>query len=146
MKRSAVVLAVFFATQAFAQDPGLGTWKMNLEKSTFSPGPAPQSMTATYESIGVGVRTTIEGVGANGRPFMMRYTAYYDGQEWPITGSPVANTVSFRRIDANTVERTDRMNSRFVQTATRIISPDGLSAMVIHKGERVHNVVIFDRH
>jgi hypothetical protein len=145
VKRSAVVLAVFFASKAFAQDPGLGTWTMNREKSTFSPGPAPQSMTATYESIGVGVRTTVEGIGAKGRPFMTRCTVYVDGQEWPITGSPVANTVSFRRIDANTVERTDRMNGRFVQAVTRIISPDGLSAMVIEKGDTVYNVVIFDK-
>ncbi len=30
-----------------AADPLIGTWKLNLAKSKFSPGPAPKSVTAT---------------------------------------------------------------------------------------------------
>jgi hypothetical protein len=32
---------------AFAADSATGTWKLNLAKSTFSPGPAPKSQTRT---------------------------------------------------------------------------------------------------
>ena len=33
---------------ALAADPAIGTWKLNLAKSTFSPGPAPRSQVRTY--------------------------------------------------------------------------------------------------
>jgi hypothetical protein len=39
-----VPLAIVMAAGALlASDPIIGTWKMNMAKSKFSPGPAPQS-------------------------------------------------------------------------------------------------------
>jgi hypothetical protein len=78
-------------------------------------------------------------------PFVMTYTAYMDGKEWPLTGSPTANTVSHRRIDAATVERIDRMDGRRVQVAMRVVSADGREAMVIEKGPGWHNLIVFER-
>ena len=133
------------AALAAAQGPELGVWQMNPARSSFEPGPAPQRMTATYESIGVGVRSRIEGIDAKGKPFVITYTAYMDGKEWPLTGSAIANTVSHRRIDAATVERIDRMDGRRVQVVMRVLSPDGREAMVIEKGRGWHNMIMFER-
>jgi len=35
------------ASAASAKDPIIGTWQMNVAKSTFKPGPAPKSHTRT---------------------------------------------------------------------------------------------------
>jgi hypothetical protein len=54
------ILAAFFFGAAFPQmsyaqtDPLIGTWKLNVAKSTFSPGPAPRSTTATVTAAGQG--------------------------------------------------------------------------------------------
>ena len=133
------------AALAAAPEQELGVWQMNSARSSFQPGPAPQRMTATYESIGTGVRSTIEGVDAKGKPFTITYTAYMDGKEWPLTGSAIANTVSHRRIDAATVERIDRMDGRRVQVVMRVVSADGREAMVIEKGAGWYNLIIFER-
>ncbi len=58
MVLSAAVLAG--ALSATAQsDPFVGTWRLNVAKSTYSPGPAPKSITSIYEAAGTG----IQGVG-----------------------------------------------------------------------------------
>jgi hypothetical protein len=44
----------------------VGTWKLNLAKSTFDPGAAPVSETVSYEEAGDGVKRTVETVRADG--------------------------------------------------------------------------------
>jgi hypothetical protein len=133
------------ATPLLAQNEGFGVWQMNPARSSFQPGPAPQSMSATYEPLDTGVRATIVGVDDKGKPFSVGYTAFYDGKEWPLSGSPIASTATFRRIDENTVERIDRRYGRPVQIVVRTVSPDGREAMVIEKGQSWYNVIIFER-
>ena len=51
-----------FAAGVKAQTPSgiAGTWKLDVAKSTFSPGPAPKSMTVTYTPIKDGVRIKVD--------------------------------------------------------------------------------------
>jgi hypothetical protein len=66
----AFALAFFSLTlPAFGQgvDPYIGTWKLNLEKST-STRPLPKSRTATWAVEGQNLTVTVEGVEANGQP------------------------------------------------------------------------------
>jgi hypothetical protein len=146
------VAGAAFVNAAWAQpDPrSLGTWKLNVAKSKFSPGPAPKSLTVKFEKAGQGVKLTTEGVGADGKPSATSYTANYDGKDYPLTGSPIADTVALRKVDANTVERTDKKAGKVVQTLTRVIAKDGKSFTVTvkgttPKGEPVNNVLLFDK-
>jgi len=41
---------------AQASDPRIGTWKLNVAKSKYSPGPAPQSLTVKVEPSAQGGR------------------------------------------------------------------------------------------
>ena len=43
---------------AQATDPRVGTWKLNVAKSKYNPGPAPQSQTLTIEPSGKGEKVT----------------------------------------------------------------------------------------
>ena len=150
-----LVLATFAASatsvSAESKGPvGIGTWKLNVEKSKFSPGPAPKSNTAKFEPAGQGVRLTTEGVGADGKPTATEYTANYDGKDNPLKGSPIADTVSVRRIDAVTTERTDKKAGKVVQTITRVVAKDGKSFTATTKGtnakgEPLNNVTVFDK-
>lgn len=118
-----------------ASDPGMSTWKLNVEKSRFSPGPAPRSLVATFEpTADGGVRLTAAGVAADGRPIATEYIARYDGKDYPLKGSAVADTVVLRRIDARTIERLDKKAGKVVQTQTRVISPDGKTSTIAVKG------------
>jgi len=81
-----------------------GTWKLNLQKSKFPAGAAPQSDTRVYEDRGDGVimspHTT---VNQQGKEALTIYAAKFDGKEYPVAtrGSGALSTISFRVIDAS---------------------------------------------
>ena len=134
LKLPAAILFMGFALSAQAADPLVGTWKLNVAKSTYSPGPAPKSLTAKIEAAGKGEKVTADGVRGDDTPIQVVYTAQYDGKDHPITGSPMADTVSLKRLDANTTERTDKKAGKVVQTLTRKLSSDGKTMTVTIKG------------
>src|SRR5260370_25423195 len=57
---------------AAAEDTFVGTWKLNVAKSKFSPGPAPQSQTVT---IGADNKVEVSGTDSEGQAVNWSYTA-----------------------------------------------------------------------
>src|SRR5690625_1875003 len=72
---------------------GLGTWKLDVAQSKFSPGPAPKSSTVTFEAAGQGVSAVIDGVGQDGAKVHWEYTANFDGKPYPVKGNPDGDMV-----------------------------------------------------
>jgi hypothetical protein len=63
-----LAVATALPQASFAQtSPLIGTWKLNLAKSKYSPGPPPRSGTAIWEAAGQGFRTRAEGIDAQGK-------------------------------------------------------------------------------
>ncbi len=150
LRLPAAILFMGFALSAQAADPLVGTWKLNVAKSTYSPGPAPKSLTAKIEAAGEGEKLTADGVRGDDTPIKVEYTAQYDGKDFPITGSPMADAVSLKRLDANTTERTDKKGVKVVQTLTRKVSSDGKTMTVTYKGtdakgQPFNNVGVFEK-
>ena len=128
----------------------IGTWKLNVEKSKYSPGPAPKSETVKIEVSGQGEKGTAEGVNATGAPIMTQYTANYDGKDYPLTGSQNVDMVSFKRIDARTTERTNKKGDKVLTTSTQVVSPDGKTMTTTTKGtnaqgQAVDNVTVWEK-
>ena len=151
----AVVLGVVLGADivdlsAQGGDPRIGTWKLNVAKSKYSPGPPPQSQTLKVEASGKGEKVTSEVVNADGTNTTTQYTANFDGKNSPLTGSPIADMVSLKRIDARTTERTDKKGGTVAQTIKRVVSADGKTMNVTVKGknaqgQEVSNVVVFEK-
>ena len=145
-----VLGAGIVSVSAQASNPRIGTWKLNVAKSKYSPGPAPQSVTMKIEASGDGEKATTEGVNAPGTATMTQYTAQYDGKDYPMTGSQNADKVSLKRIDARTMERTDKKGEKVVATSTRVLSEDGKTMTVTVKGtnaqgQAVDNVTVWEK-
>lgn len=131
-------------------DPRIGTWKINLAKSKYNPGPAPQSDTRTYEASDGGLKATIEEVAANGNHITAMYTAKYDGKDYPYTGNPNVDTVALKRIDAQTTELTMKKGSKVVGTNRIVISKDGKMMTqtangINARGQLANNVAVYDK-
>jgi hypothetical protein len=129
---------------------GLGTWKLNVEKSKFSPGPAPRSITTRFEPSGKGVKWIAERIGSDGKTVVSEYTANYDGKDYPLKGSPTTDAVSLRRIDALTTERVNKKEGKVVSTEKRVIAKDGKSYTTMvkgttAKGEPIDILMVFDK-
>jgi hypothetical protein len=138
------------ALVAQTRDPRTGTWVLNVAKSTYKPGPAPKSQTVTIQPSGQGEHVRSEARNINGTRVVTEYTAAYDGTDYPIKGSPVANTVSLKRIDARTTERFDKKDGHVMLVYRRVVSEDGKTMTVTINGvnaqrQQVSNVVVFEK-
>ncbi|HKC12451.1 MAG TPA: hypothetical protein VKI41_10500 [Vicinamibacteria bacterium] len=146
-----VVLSVPALSRAtFAEDSNVGTWKLNLAKSKYSPGPAPKSQTLRLEAAEDGVKYTADGVGPDGKPTHQEFTAKYDGKDYPFAGNPDADTISYKRIDAHTVEAVTKKSGKTTIMAKVVVSQDGKTRTLNMtgkdaKGQDVNNTVVYDK-
>jgi hypothetical protein len=145
-----VLAAWVVHSAAQAADPVVGTWVLNIAKSKFNPGPAPKSETRTYVVVGQDIKGSSKGVDADGKPTVREWTVNDDGKDRQVTGSPDLDALSLKRIDAFSVESTQKKAGKMVATATRVISKDGKVMTITTKGtnakgQAFNNVEIFDR-
>jgi hypothetical protein len=148
-------LCIFAAAALAADDPFIGTWKANVAKSSFSPGPPPTSVTVTIEPNGTnGIKVTVEAINAKGEKTNVQYSANYDGKEYPFeqtgAGAVSGQTVSLKRIDSHTVERTTYLAGKQLMTEQWVVSQDGKTRTVTQtgtnaQGQAVHNIVVNDK-
>jgi hypothetical protein len=129
-----IVVAVGMGIGAQTPKALAGTWKLNTAKSKFSPGPAPKSMTVVYTPEGEGVKIVVDLVPAEGAAQKWEMAGKYDGKDHPMKGNPLADTASFKSIDANTVESTFKKDGKVVATNRRVLSADGKTLTITSKG------------
>ena len=150
MSISAVVIWLAAASFLFAADPSLGTWKLNVAKSKYSPGPAPKSGNLTFEASGDAVKRTGEQIAADGKKSSLTYTAKMDGKFYPVTGSDLYDEISIKKIDDHNTEAAMKRGGKAALSAKRSVSKDG-KVMTITitgtnaKGEKINNVVLYDK-
>jgi|SRR5580704_9611536 hypothetical protein len=132
--------------------PLVGTWKLNLTKSRYDPGPAPKSLTRTVEAQGNGVKYTFEGVAADGKPIAYGFSASFDGKDNPVTGSMHngADAISAKRIDANHYVATQKKGGKEVAVSKVAVSKDGKLTTVdvtgtTASGAKEHDVQVYDK-
>ena len=122
-----IAVAIGLTLPAFGQgvDPLIGTWKLNLEKSTFTGLAPPKSVTATWAGEGQTLAVTAEGVNAQGQPFKIILRHIYDGQPHPITGTPDYDSNIFHRI-GNSINGVRFKNGKVVEIAQGQLVPGNL--------------------
>jgi hypothetical protein len=148
----AAAVVLVFCTSAFAQsqlDPAIGKWQLNRAKSKYAPGTAPANLRVIVEAAGQGVKVTATTIRQNGQKIEVHYTAYLDGQDYPVSGSPDYDTVSLTR-KGNMVEGTRKKNGQVVQTYQRFVSDDKKTMTVATTGRdaagnTLNSVAVFDR-
>jgi hypothetical protein len=160
MKTRLVVLAVALwsitaiaVTHAHAANLIVGTWHLNVAKSTFDGVPVLKSQTRTYEDWGSGVvHAKFEGIDTEGKRTFTEFAARYDDRDYPrvVRGSQTAGTIALRKISDRTSEFTYKEDGKVTITGTRTISPDGRVSTVKYTGtntdgKRVSATLVFDR-
>jgi hypothetical protein len=140
-----------FATVAMAaDDPFVGTWKMNVAKSKFNLGPAPKSRTQTITTQGNGHKVVTDSVSADGTSNHQEIITMLDGKERPVTGNPNADRRIQTRIDANTITNVLTKGGRVVASMRLILSQDHQTLTTFQKGknqkgEEQNNTIVWDK-
>jgi hypothetical protein len=153
MKFKVIVLAVavFLAgvVVAVADDPNMGTWKLNEAKSKFAKG-AQKNHTVVYEMSGEMIKVTVDGTTADGNATHNEWTGKFDGKYYPVTGDPTSDTRAYRRINSRTLSLTAKKGNKIVLTGRIMVSRNGKTRTVTTtatdaKGRRTTNTAVYDK-
>ena len=148
-----IACVALYTVSSWAQtkpaDPWVGTWKTDVAKSKYSPGPTPTAPgTVTIERSGTGMKTTIDGTDPQGKPIRTETVWAFDGKDNPVKGAPAPNTTAaYKRIDDHTFEVTTKVDGKPTVTTRVVVSADGktLTATQTGKGadgSAVNNVIV----
>lgn len=145
-----LVVGLALAVTPAAADQHSGTWKMNPEKSKYSPGPAPKNSTGKIEADEKGIKVEVEATNADGSALHVQYDAKFDGKDYPVTGLANADTVSVKRMGSNTIQSTFKKGGKVTMTVTSVVSKDGKTRTSTFKGKDAqgqdfNNVVVSDK-
>jgi hypothetical protein len=147
MIRKSIAIFLLGATlvsgAALAADPVVGTWQLDVQKSKFSPGPAPKSGTRVYSESADGVTLDAKTLGADGKE-MSLHTTYKAGNNNSVSGNPDADTLTAKSVNANVWNFTLMKGGKVVGTVHRVVSADGKTLTVHNKGTRADGVTYDD--
>lgn len=149
-------LAIMAATCSFpisaaeGTDPVVGTWELNVAKSTFTAGPVIKSQTRTYSQSGPNITLVMKTVGASGKETTTRTTYQLNGKDFPVMGAADYDSLSAKQVDTQTAEFTLKRAGKAVGTTSRTVSKDGKTLLSRSKsttatGEKSENVLVFDK-
>lgn len=146
-----LLAAVFFASPAFAADPIVGTWKLNVAKSKFSAGAALTAGTRVYTEAN-GLYTLDQKLtGADGKEASFR-VQYRDGKEVKQTTAAAVGTDTTlgKKIDANTWDFDLKKDGKVVGHVHRVVSADGKTLTAHNTGVQLSGAngdetLVFDK-
>ena len=151
--RTAVLTSVALfvgVTMCFAaENPTLGTWKLNEAKSKLGAG-VPKNLTVVYEADGDNVKGTIDGVDGMGKPTHNEWTGKFDGKDYPVTGDLTSDTRAIKQIDAHNYELTVKKAGKVTMSGKAMISADGKTRTVTVSGtnaagKKVEGTSVYDK-
>ena len=130
-----LLLGTICALAVFGADNSVGTWKLNVAKSTFSPPPMPvRSLTTTRTAVDGGVKVVSTGEMVDGSPIESGYTAKYDGTPSRMEGT-IWDTISVKQMDADTFTNEFKKTGGKYHTISQAkVSADGKTMTVTAKG------------
>ena len=130
-----IALVLALATVAMAADPHVGTWKLNLAKSKYNPGPPPKSQTLKIQAQENGLKYVSDSVDAEGKATHNEFAAKYDGKDYAYLGSPDVDTLAYTKVDANTLDFVTKKGGKEVEKGRAVVSVDGKTRTVTSKGK-----------
>lgn len=145
--------AMLLPRTAAAQDyaPWLGTWSLNLARSSYDPGPPPyRRSTFTIALSGEGVTVVYDMVHVRGGITHLEWTGQFDARDYPVQGVEEYITYAYNRIDDRTYDIVVKLDGSVAATSRVVLSPDGRTITTITNGTnalgyKVSSTTVFDK-
>ena len=143
-----LLLCFVGAGVCLADDPMIGTWKLNEAKSKIDAGP--KNTTVIYEAAGDSVKVTTDGTDGDGKPSHSEWTGKYDGKDYPVTGDPNTDTRSYKKVNDRTLAFTNKKGDKVTISGRGVVSADGKTRTVTingtdSKGKKYTTTAVYDK-
>ena len=112
-----------------ADDPQMGTWKLNEGKSKLNPDTT-KNTSVVYAPAGDSVKVTVDGVDKDGKPTHSEWTGTFDGKDYAVTGDPTSDTRSYKKVDDHTLSFSAKKGAAVTLTGRIVVAADGKSRTV----------------
>jgi hypothetical protein len=136
--------------EAWADRSAVGTWKLDVAKSSYGNMPAPkfEQMVVTTDAAD-SLKWSLKGVGAEGKSYISSYDGLTDGKFHPMMNSEGSETVAYTRTGSTLSWIVKDKNGSIIETGSGQLSADGNTlrlsgAMQGPKGKSAF-VSVFDR-
>jgi hypothetical protein len=144
-----VLLSVAAAAMCFANNPTLGTWKLDESKSTFGDG-AGKSTLVVWEKVGDQQKCTVDGIDGKGKKTHSVWTGKLNGKFYAITGDAQSDMRSFKKNGEKSLDMVSKRDGKVVGDGTIVVAEDGktrtvTSNMTNAKGEKVTSKSAYDK-
>ncbi len=140
-----IAVLALYATGFSADDPMMGTWKLNVAKSQLGPPPHPQSIIRRQIPVPGGVKVIQDRVDAQGKASTGEFTVGFDGKDYPISGDPFVDRLSLKRVNARRVNGIGKKGDKTATTFVWQVSKDGKTLTYttkrLYPPERVGTIV-----
>ena len=154
MKKAILVaglLGFMASSAAFAQNQlFVGTWKVDVAKSKYTPGVSIRSEILRFEPVGDRFKVSLDGVNQQG-PYHSEAIGRFDGVDVPVIATPArqaAFTYAFRRIDERTWEIVIKANGEPQLIVRNVVSEDGKTmrgVSTVVKGGQTNQVSMYEK-
>jgi hypothetical protein len=122
-----------FGTVLQAQnEPFLGTWELNLAKSSITRGAPPQGETIENVAEAGGFKSTLTSVTGRGKNVEIHHYIFDGAFHQTEGGDP--RELSFKRVDRRNIESDTRRNGQITVNRRFQLSEDGRAMTVIASG------------
>ena len=126
----AILLCLLVLTFGFAQNPNMGTWKLNEAKSKIPAGVGKATTVVYAASPGDTIKVTTDGVDASGQPAHSEWTGKFDAKPYPVTGDPNADYRAYKPKGDRTLLLANMKGDKTVSNGKIELAKDGKSRTV----------------
>lgn len=131
-----VLVTLLLATAAFPQTASnaVGTWKLDLQKSTAPTKPKSATLRITADSP-TAIKYSLSQVDSNGTAAHVSYSGAPDGKPYPVVGSKTYSTAAYTHLNGDTHTANATLTTKDGSTVTQDItlSDDGKTMTVQSK-------------
>ena len=133
----------------FADNPTLGTWKLNESKSTFGDG-AGKSTMVVWKKVGDQDKCIVDGIDAAGNKTHTVWIGKLDGKDYPVKGDTQSDSRSFKLSGDHKIDMVSKKDGKEVGDGTIVVAEDGKTRTVTTnmtnaKGEKVTSTQVYDK-
>jgi hypothetical protein len=130
-------------------DPFSGFWTLVPGESKLA-GPMPRRWTETLDVGEQTISVKEEIAGADGRTLIVTVDGAFDGRDYHVNGSPLADVIAYTRPGLHRIDGVAKKDGRVVLTESVTVSEDGRTLTMgyvvrLPDGRDVTSVAVFKR-
>ena len=130
-------------------DPFSGFWTLVPGESKLA-GPMPRRWTETLDVAEETISVKEEIAGADGRTLVVTVDGAFDGHDYRVNGSPLADVIVYTRPGPHRIDGVAKKDGRVVLTESVTVSEDGRTltmgyVMRLPDGRDVASIAVFKR-